>query len=210
MEVTIGMTDNSKEQVRYRRAQNLLIIVGKGMLMLALWNGIKTAGILILRKNQAMATLKSIPEIKEADLSDPMLYKIFIAIVVAYMAVIIGARLFVGVCAIRTGMGKRHLLYIPLTITLITYSMSEFEDAFRYTVDGLNSSAGAIEQFTYTPAPVIMVIEFTSMIMMIELLVAAIVVLWYRFKNRNSNKPEEPQAKAIDMELTQESGITGD
>ena len=52
MEVTIGMTDNSKEQVRYRRAQNLLIIVGKGMLMLALWNGIKTAGILILRKNQ--------------------------------------------------------------------------------------------------------------------------------------------------------------
>ena len=209
MEVTIVTTDNSKEQVRYRRAQNLLIIVGKGMLMLALWNGIKTAGILILRKQQAMNTLKSIPEIKEADLSDPMLYKIFIAIVVAYMAVIIGARVFVGVCAVRTGMGKRHFLYIPLTVTLIGYSMTEFGDAFNYMVDGLNSSAGVDEQFTYTPAPVIMVIEFTSMIMMIELLVAAIVVLWYRFKNRNSNKPEEPQAKAIDMELTQESGITG-
>ena len=48
------------------------------------------------------------------------------------------------------------------------------------------------------------------MIMMIELLLAALTVLWYRIKHMNSDLPKNPQAKALDMELTQESGITGE
>ena len=143
------------KEVKMRRYQNLLTISGLGVIVFGVWTVLKTILLLFLKED----ALAGLPDNSTVRI-------IFFAILTAVMLIDFLIRLFVGLSARAEGFGKKKgYAYIFFAILLALMSLISlvlvFFDAGEQSILELAISV---------------IVETTSMIVSIELLVAAFTV----------------------------------
>lgn len=140
------------KEVKLRRYQNLLTVSGLGVIVFGLWSVIKTLLVLFMQED----TLDDIPD-------STVIRVIFFAILGVVLLVDLLLRLFVGLSARAEGFGKKKsVVYIIFAFLLAIVSLVSvvmiFFDMDETSIDELIVSV---------------IVEGTSLIVVIELLVAA-------------------------------------
>lgn len=142
------------KEVKMRRYQNLLMISGLGVIAFGLWTILKTILLLFVKEN----TL--------AELPDSLARVIFIVVLVVVLAVDFLFRLFIGLSARAEGQGKKKgYAYIVFAILLAIFSLASVVLIF------FDVGETSILELTVS-----VIVEVTSLIVVIELLVAAFTV----------------------------------
>lgn len=171
------MTRNEPEQVKLRRDQNTLIIVGTGTIVFGLWSFVKAFGVIFSRRTQIVSEIIEDGMQNNYDFSDVpegMIIKIMLLFVGIALAADMVARLYVGLSAIAAGRGKRKsILYIIITAIMILFSLMTLISVQYSSVEADHISLNGVGQEGSLSA---IIIELTSIIMMTEMLAAAIRV----------------------------------
>lgn len=169
------MIDNSSEQIKIRKARDTLRIVGMGTIGFSLWTVLKCAGVIFFRKEEIMEKLRSTDAVVKGEYTAEYFFTIMLLAVAVYLLVEISFRLFVGISAIREGKGKRSFfIYIIVALLLIYGSFSTIVLAVLGWVSGGEGDQGILSMIADSSSPDAVIIEITSMIMMIEMVAAAI------------------------------------
>ena len=163
--------DNREGSVTLRRSENNLIILGMGIMLFGFWNLAKTVGIVFLNKGKLIDAMQK--EMAKTDLaaSDELLFATFLIVVGLILVAGIAARLLIGFSSIAVGRyGRRKKLYLPVTVIYIFASLYEiYLEAYDMFI-----ASGRADHLTLEVADsplVSIIIEITSVIMMIELVV---------------------------------------
>ena len=174
------MTDNSPAALKARRSQNTLIIVGTGIIVFSIWTLIKTVGMTLMNWTDILTELRSVQGLDDPSISDTALFTILMIVLLIYLGGGILLRLFVGLSAIAEGLGKRRsILYILAAAFMIWSSFS----GCLISIAGLLSGETAEESsiiLQNRPSVSAMIIELTSLIMMVQMVVSAIRIRWFR------------------------------
>ena len=143
------------KEIKMRRYQNLLTVSGLGVIIFGLWTVLKT--ILLLFLQEAMVD----------DLPDGLFYRVlFFTLIGGVLLIDFLIRLFVGLSARAEGLGKtKGYGYIVVAILIAIASLVSLVLIFFDTAD--RSILELIVSF---------IVEATSMIATVELLVAAFTV----------------------------------
>ena len=143
------------KEIKMRRYQNLLTVSGLGVIIFGLWTVLKT--ILLLFLQEAMVD----------DLPDGLFYRVlFFTLIGGVLLIDFLIRLFVGLSARAEGFGKKKGYgYIVVAILIALASLASLVLIFFDTAD--RSILELIVSF---------IVEATSMIATVELLVAAFTV----------------------------------
>lgn len=180
------LPDNSPDQIRQRRAQNTLIIIGGSVILFGIWSIFKSIGVLFITKDELLEDVRNAIQTESEPISEGLALGIVVAGILIILAIIILIRIIIGLSAIKAGRNKKHgFIYIPLTILMILASWLQI-------VRGLSLFLTAVEEEASGDTSLMsVVIEITSMIMMIEMLVSAARLRKYRKK---AGKGKERQA----------------
>ena len=173
--------NNSGEQIRIRRAQSTLVIVGTGIIMFGAWAALKVYSIVLLRESKMLGELRSyVPE--DADpLSDRLLIFTLLAIITVYVIIELGVRLYIGKSAIAESRGKKKsAMYIVLTFILILFALVSVMFDCAGIFKELTGAEIGTENTTQADMVTALVIDLTSLIMMIEMVVCAFRVRKYK------------------------------
>ena len=164
-----GRIDNSEETLKLRRSRDTLIIVGSGIILFGVWAAVRLYSMAFLRKSATLAEIReAMPEGSEPA-SDAMILGVMFVMITIVVAFEIGVRLFVGLSAIAEGRGKRSgKLYIPFVYIFIVLS---FCTIIYYLVAMLANEAGDDSFKDVSAASV--VVEFTNMVMLIQMAASA-------------------------------------
>lgn len=143
------------KEIRLRRYQNLLTISGLGVIAFGAWSVLKTILLLFFRKDY----LERIP--------DDNLFRVILFVMIGGILLFdFAIRLFVGLSARAEGKGKKKgYAYIVIAILMALFSLASLVMIFFDT--------------SYTSIPeliVSVIVEATSLIVIIELLVGAFTV----------------------------------
>ncbi|MBQ6622945.1 MAG: hypothetical protein IJH75_08915 [Mogibacterium sp.] len=164
---------NDPEDIRIRRARNLLIIVGTGIIALGAWSFAKSV-LLLLTDRASLYALAAETAAQDGVFSEQTAYGIILAVILLATLLDISVRLYVGRSAIAEGMGrKRSRLYILLTCIMILFSLLLLIfgiATFFFKADG-QQAEGSVS---------FIIIELTSLIMMSEMVVSAVRVRKHR------------------------------
>ena len=163
--------DNSIDAKSLRKSEKNLVTVGFGIMIFGVWNVIKTFSVLFLNQNAIVNLIKGYTE---EDLnkyvSDSTIFTFIFIWFILFMSVGVIARLYIGCSAIFVGRYKRKKsLYIPITIIYIICSLGEFYYDFNDIFFNPDSISTNLE--TRDSPIVTLIIEITSMVMMVELVV---------------------------------------
>lgn len=175
--------DNSEQTVRIRKNRDTLINVGRGNLLLCVWTIVKSSGTIIMESPKAIRVIFS--EYNEHGTVLPVLEitVVFAILTALYLLITILPRLIVSLSAIAEGKGRYSgKLYIPLAVLMILVSALQVFLTFR----GILSSELTEEVSEISPAFII--IEITSEILLIEMLIAAARVKKYRHDEKKKRK----------------------
>ena len=144
------------KEVKMRRYQNLLTISGLGVIAFAVWSVMKTIMLFAMRKELLIDVLAA---------SDDMTFKVtLISILVLILLVDFLVRLYVGLSARAEGFGKKKgYVYIIFAILLALTSLGAVVMTF------FNISPGS----SVAELVVSVIVEATSIVVVIELLVAS-------------------------------------
>ena len=174
------MINNSPEQIRLRRKQNTLKIVGAGTIAFGVWSFVKVFTAIFIQKNQIVSEIleeahEINPELNEAD--KPMIFKLLVILLLIILIVELLMRLFVGISAILESIGKRRsILYIIFACMMIGSSILLMFRALTGTlieIPELSSISNILHNDTTMSS---VLIEMTSMIMLIEMVAASVSV----------------------------------
>ena len=143
------------KEIKMRRYQNLLTVSGLGVIIFGLWTVLKTILLLFLQEDML------------DDLPDGLFYRVlFLTLVGGGLLIDFLIRLFVGLSARAEGFGKKKGYgYIVVAILIAIASLASLVLIFFDTGD--RSILELIVSF---------IVEATSMIATVELLVAAFTV----------------------------------
>ncbi|MDO4870254.1 MAG: hypothetical protein Q4A65_08240 [Bacillota bacterium] len=149
--------ESTTDNRQIRRDRNTLMIVGAGVIIFCLWSILKDIGLILIHPTALIGP----------DLS---VIPIITATVVLSIDIVI--RLYVGTSAIREGRGeKQSRKYIRLTYLLILGSLVAL---IVYALMPVMLVEGVISLSDVDATPLASVIvEFTSLIMMVQLVRAA-------------------------------------
>ena len=162
--------NNDPKEIRKRRSQNTLIVVGTGIILFGIWTAVKLLGSFFMLKKETVAALRMIGGDGIAELSDTAVFYVALFVVMVIMLVILAVRTYVGLSAIDEGRGKkRHRFYLPVAIIMIIGGIASFFTNF-FSVNE-NLSYGALSPDTTISG---LIIELTSVIMLIEMVVSAV------------------------------------
>ena len=141
--------------IKMRRYQNLLTVSGLGVIIFGLWTVLKTILLLFLQEDMV------------DDLPDGLFYRVlFFTLIGGVLLIDFLIRLFVGLSARAEGFGKKKGYgYIVVAILIAIASLASLVLIFFDTAD--RSILELIVSF---------IVEATSMIATVELLVAAFTV----------------------------------
>ena len=121
------MTRNEPEQVKLRRDQNTLRIVGTGTIVFGVWSFVKAFGVIFSRRAQIVSEIIEDGIQNNYDFSDVpegLIIKMVLLFVGIGLAADMVARLYVGLSAIAAGRGKhKSILYIVITAIMILFSL---------------------------------------------------------------------------------------
>ena len=143
------------KEIKMRRYQNLLTVSGLGVIIFGLWSVLKTFLLLFMRD-----------EVSGVLPSDPLTRAMTLATIGALLLIDIVIRLFVGISARAEGFGKKKgYAYIVFAVLMVITSTTALVMAF------FDASYKSITELI-----VAVIVEVTSLIVTIELLVAAFTV----------------------------------
>ena len=179
--------NNSEEQIRIRRAQSTLAIVGTGIIMFGAWVALKVYSIVLLRESKTLEELRSyVPE--DADpMSDRLLLFTLLAIITIYVAIELGVRMYIGKSAIAESRGKKKsVMYIVLTFILILLALISVMFDGAGLIQKVIGTESGVENTTQTDMLTAFIIDLTSLIMMIEMVVCAFRVRKHKKQQRQA------------------------
>ena len=180
---------NKPEEIQERKYRDILRVVGTGTIIFGLWTLFKAASLVVIGKSQYMPIMKSYMEDSGAAWKEWYFY-VFLVMLIVALSVEFLFKAFVGWAAISEGNGKkRTFLYIAIAILLIWGSIG--------TIIGIiaGDAASEIDYTGVARAPwETSIIELTSMILMIELVVAGIKLRKLRRKQKKEEKAEVENA----------------
>ena len=163
--------NNSPEKIRLRKYQDTLWIVGRGFILFGLWSAVKSLAAVFLERGRIISQIRETDK-DIAAFSDGQILTVFIVITAAILLVDLSLRLYIGRSAIAEGKGtKTGVLYIPLTAVFVIVG---FANAVYMTCIIVSGRAPSDPDNGVSYAAVI--IEITQVIMMIEMIRAAIKV----------------------------------
>ena len=153
------------------------MIVGTGIMLFGAWVAVKSFGVLILRKEASVQDFMSSYE----DAASMTPEKAFISLLVMtaiYAAIELAVRVFVGRSAIKEGRGeKAGKAYIVFTYLLIFSTLIsvllEIAAIAAITAADLGLLDMDIGSATQSSGITALVIDMTSLVMMIQMLVSA-------------------------------------
>ena len=150
------------KEVKLRRFRNLLTVSGLGVIAFGGWNVLKMILVFVMQRDTIEALF--------AEMSiDGLVKNITIAIIIAVTVIDFLIRLFVGLSARAEGFGKKKgAAYIVFAVLLVLGSLSSLV-LFFCDPDSLTKSP-------ILQTAVSVILEITSAVATVELLVAAITV----------------------------------
>ena len=155
---------NDARNVRFRKDRNVLNIAGTGVMLFGIWSVIKTYTTFF----EAPAKMfEGIDELSEMDMTEIILLSCTLAMVLSFDLLI---RLYVGLKSRAESKGKKAgSLYLLVTIFLSIASLGFF----------------ILEVFSFVGQPELstiaeMIVELTSLIIQIELLISAIRIKTFK------------------------------
>lgn len=222
--IIFGFGDSAQLDKMLRRYENTLVILGTGVIMYGLWSVAKTVFLLLqearnLRASGALslagAQLQGGPEM--ARLVTVSGWVVFWVIAVVMIGIDIALRLYVGLSARAEGFGtkKRGSGYLVVAGLMAVLSFATAVYTILHIPSGLNDLENNI---------VTMIVEVTSVIILVEMIRAAWKVKKLRkekqLRNAESAKAEGTEktgqagtaitAGATDTAVTAESTIIAD
>lgn len=150
------------KEVKLRRYENLLTLSGLGVIAFGAWSVLKALLFMLYRGEVFEPML--------ADIADNRLAKLLVFVIVAVVLLFVFAvRLYVGLSARAEGHGrKKGVVYVVIAILMALFSVLSLLSIFFDSEARLkNSMLEIIVSF---------VVETTSLIVIVELLVAAFTV----------------------------------
>lgn len=175
--------NNEPEQIKIRRAQNNLIVVGSGTILFSLWTLFRMVASLFLLKKETLDSFKELPSVKEQPASDGLIFAVLVAVVLVVVGVVILVRIYVGRAAIAEGRGhKRSSLYLVLAALMIFGCFYSIISVFVPSA-GDAVLGGAFAQHNSVSS---IIIELTSAVMLFEMIVSAHTIRKIRNKEEYS------------------------
>lgn len=163
------MVQNDSQHVKLRRCQNTLSVVGTGIILFAAWSLVKTIGTLfVLQDDSGQPKIVEMRQ-KAAALTDAEFYLLVLAMALIIMSLEVILRIYVGLSAKAEARGsKRRPLYLIMAGILVLESIGVL-------VTSLTDLFAGHEE---DPRQVLttVIIESTSLIMIIEMIVAAVQI----------------------------------
>lgn len=173
--------NNEPEQIEIRRSKDTLIVVGAGTVIFGIWTLVKMLSLLIIFRKETVEAVLDITGPLEG-VSDRFTFWAFTLIFTIMMAAVLSVRTYVGLSAIAEGRGKkRRKLYIFLASLMVIFSAYTFCSSF-FTLD-------APEQFgplTRNQSISALIIDATSMIMLVQMIVSALKIRKLTGTERNA------------------------
>ena len=173
---------NDPDQIRLRRSQSTLFNIGTGIVIFGVWTIVKTLLTLLTGRYQIFKTAQELSAGSEYFVS-PRIFAVLLVIMFAAMAFIdIWLRFYVGLHARRDARGKKAgRLYIIITCLMILGSILLITANIYTLVTRFMAALAAAEAAAEEAAPPAnsdisitgVLIELTSLIMMIELVASA-------------------------------------
>lgn len=181
------MDRNSDEQIKIRKYENTMIVVGTGIILFAVWTMVKSIGVLLINRKAELSAIRAESLKETVNYSDAKLLGIFVFIAAVYLIGGVLIRLVIGMSAIAEGRGRHSgVIYIPITVFYILHSLFTIiaELAFIITGDNvLGLDAGSLSRVSFASV----IIEFTSMVMMAEMVRSAMKLKKYRRRLKRMN-----------------------
>ncbi len=171
------LPDNSPDQIKQRRAQDTLIIVGSGVILFGIWTVLKSIGMLFITREELMEQIREAIDAQHLPVNERLVMVIALVMIGLFLLAGILIRVIIGTSAIAAGRNRKHgAAYIPLTILMILTSMLSIGG-------GLGSFFISVKEETAGDSSLSgIIIEITSIIMLIEMLVSAARLRKYRKK----------------------------
>lgn len=173
---------NDPDQIRLRRSQAILFNIGTGIVIFGVWTIVKTLLTLLTGRYQIFKTAQELSAGSEYFVS-PRIFAVLLVIMFAAMAFIdIWLRFYVGLHARRDARGKKAgRLYIIITclmilgsILLITANIYTLATRFMAALAAAEAAAQEVVPPVNSDISITgVLIELTSLIMMIELVASA-------------------------------------
>lgn len=181
--------NNDIDHILIRRSQNTLIVVGMGTILFSVWTVVKTLGSFFLLKDESVAVVKKAAGESGVALSDQQVFYVVLVVMVLFLILFLAARTFVGMSAISEGRGlRRRYGYLILASIMIILNIASFVTSFFST-----RSQESISVFTNDTSLSALIIELTSMIMLVELVYSAIRIRKVRKRVRQSMAQKEQE-----------------
>lgn len=179
--------NNSEEQIKIRKSQSTLVIVGTGIMMFGIWTAVKSFGVALLRQAENVQEIMSDMSESVPDIKPETAFIVMLAFTALYVLIELGVRVFVGMSAIAEGLGhKKGWAYIIWTYLLVFIDLQVvlLEVAGIITIIGVQTGVFNLnvnmEDVTHTSVITALIIDLTSLVMMIQMLVSARRVRKYR------------------------------
>ena len=157
-----------KMERELRRNQNVLVCVGTGVIMFGFWSVIKGIMTIFLQRDLLLETIETSKQSlspEELEFFDPVFTVVCIVIGII-VAIVMLIRIYVGLSARKEGMGRaKRTKKAYLVFAVILAVIPAFYLVFEFS-EGVKSLGSFLDQIV----PII--IDITSLVMTIQLLVA--------------------------------------
>ncbi|SCW31194.1 hypothetical protein SAMN02910456_00471 [Ruminococcaceae bacterium YRB3002] len=162
--------DNSPDMVKVRQCKNTLIILGQGITLFTIWSVIKVLGTLFLERSYYLELIREESGPDSSAFIDNIAFVILVIATVIVLLIMVSVRLYVARSAIEEGNGRRrNILYILLAFCIIISNILSLTKMITEYVLFLTDHISDTEYSFIS-----ILIEITSMIMVVELIISAI------------------------------------
>ena len=181
--------NNDLDHILMRRSQNTLIVVGTGVILFSIWTVVKTLGLIFILKDESIAIARKVADEIGISISDQHLYYIVLAVMLIIMLMFLAVRTYIGRAAISEGRGvRRRKGYLILAVIMIIINTAAV--TANHLLPESQKFLGELSTNNSLPA---FIIEVTSMIMMAEMVFAAIRLRGARRRISQSTEQKEQE-----------------
>ena len=90
------MENNSEKQIRLRKTQNTLVVVGTGIIVMSLWTLVRIIGEVVINKEAIVSAIRNEGNADLNYFSDSTIVVLFAVMIVLMSSIFIAARVFIG------------------------------------------------------------------------------------------------------------------
>lgn len=162
--------NNDPEQIKIRKSQNTLIVVGTGTVLFGVWTALKMIGSLFMLKAETIEAMRKLADGGLDQFTDKQVFAIILGLALFVTLILLFLRTYIGLSALAEGRGRRRSkVYIPIAVLIICVTLLSF--VFNFLSVTGEKVYGALTPDTSFSG---MIIEMTSIIMLVEMVVSAI------------------------------------